>query len=145
MLDIAQVKQVDYQTSLNDLVARGSFVYTDAGGMLDNTLYEPGGLLKIVFSRMDTELDGDLAIVSEFEGGELNADFLVESAGILERQNEVITYKMQFTSINMVDCLKTLDYSNYDKGPEPVLDILKNLASGSAGIDVDEESFGSVK
>ena len=53
--------------------------------MLDNALYEPGGLLKIVFSRMDTELDGDLAIVSEFEGGELNADFLVESAGILER------------------------------------------------------------
>ena len=66
-------------------MARGSFVYTDAGGMLDNALYEPGGLLKIVFSRMDTELDGDLAIVSEFGGGELNADFLVESVGILER------------------------------------------------------------
>lgn len=145
MLDIAQLKQLDYQTSLNDLVVRGSFIYTDAGGMLDNALYEPGGLLKIVFSRMDTEFDGDLAVVSEFEGGELNADFLVESAGILERQNEVITYKMQFTSINMIDCLKTLDYSNYDKGPEPVLDILKNLASGCAGMAVDEESFGSVK
>lgn len=75
-------------------MTRGSFVYVDYGGMLDNSLYEPGGLLKVVFSRMDTEFDGDLAIVSEFEGGELNADFLVESAGILERQNEVITYRM---------------------------------------------------
>lgn len=130
---------------MNDLVTRGSFIYADHGGVLDCMLYEPGGLLKIVFSRMDTEFDGDLAIVEEFEGGELNADFLVESAGILERQNEVITYKMQFTSINMVDCLKTLDYSNYDKGPEPVLDILKNLASGCAGVNVDDETFGSVK
>jgi len=144
MLDIAQLKQLDYQTSLNDLVTRGSFVYADHGGMLDNSLYEPGGLLKVVFSRMDTEFDGDLAIVSEFEGGELNADFLVESAGILERQNEVITYRMQFTSVNTVDCLKTLDYSNYGKGPEPVLDILKNLAV-AAGVAVDEETFGSVK
>ena len=112
---------------------------------MDNMLYEPGGLLKIVFSRMDTEFDGSLAIVSEFEGGELNADFLVESAGILERQNEVITYKRQFTSINMVDCLKTLDYSNYGKGAEPVLDILKNLAVGCAGVAVDEETFSSIK
>lgn len=130
---------------MNDLVTRGSFIYADHGGALDCMLYEPGGLLKIVFSRMDTEFDGSLAIVSEFEGGELNADFLVESAGILERQNEVITYKMQFTSINMVDCLKTLDYSNYGKGAEPVLDILKNLALGCAGVAIDEETFSSVK
>ena len=145
MLDIKQVRQLDYQSSLNDLVVRGSLVYTDAGGMLDNSLYEPGGVLKVVFSRMDTELDGDLAIVSEFEGGKLDADFLVESAGILERQNEVITYRMQFTSSNMVDCLKTVDYSNYGRGPEPVLDIVRNIASGCAGVPVDDASFGAVK
>jgi hypothetical protein len=53
--------------------------------MLDSSLYEPGGILKIVFSRMLTEVDGDLNITSEFEGGKLDADFLVENAGILER------------------------------------------------------------
>lgn len=145
MLDVKQVRQVDYQTSLNDLVTRGQLIYTDAGGVMDNSLFEPGGVLKIMFSRMDTELDGDLAIVSEFEGGKLDADFLVESAGILSRDNEVITYKMTFTSLNVIDCLKTIDYSNYGKGPEPVLDILKALASGCAGVEVDEDTFGAVR
>lgn len=145
MLDIAQVLQIDYQTSLNDLVTRGCLIYTDLGGMLDSSLYEPGGILKIVFSRMLTEVDGDLNITSEFEGGKLDADFLVENAGILERQNEVITYKMMFTSMNIVDCLKIIDYSNYDKGPEPVLDILKQIASGQSNIAIDTNTFDAVK
>lgn len=125
MLDIKQVRQLDYQSSLNDLVVRGSLVYTDAGGVMDSALYEPGGILKVVFSRIDTQFDGDLAMAEEFEEGQLDASFLVESSGILERQNEIITYKMQFTSLNMVDCLKTIDFTNYGKDPEPVLDILK--------------------
>ena len=112
---------------------------------MDNSLYEPGGILKIVFSRMDTEFDGDLAVVSEFEGGKLDAEFLVENAGILERDNEIITYRMQFTSLNMVDCLKTVDYSNYGKGPEPILDILRQIAVGCSGVPVDADTFDSVK
>lgn len=144
MLDSKMIRQLDYQTSLNDLVVRGSFVYTDAGGLMDASLYEPGGILNIVFSRLETESDGDMNIVSEFEGGKLDADFLVETAGILERQNEVITYKMQFTSVNIVDCLKTIDFSNYGKSPEPVLDIFRSIAV-DAGIDVDHDTFNSVK
>jgi len=144
MLDIAQLQQFDYQTSFNDLIVRGSLVYTDAGGMLDSALYQPGGILKVIFSRMEVEHDGEIEIISEFEGGKLDAEFLVESVGILERQYQVITYKIQFTSLNIVDCLKTVDYTNYDKGPEPVLTILKNIASGRAGVAIDEESFNAV-
>lgn len=113
--------------------------------MLDNSLHEPGGVLRILFSRMEVEQDGGIDIVSEFEGGKLDADFLVESAGIVDRDNEVITYKMQFISINMVDCLKTVDYSNYDKGEEPVLEILRNIARDKAGVDVDTDTFDAVK
>jgi len=144
MLDSKMIRQIDYQTSLNDLVVRGSFIYTDAGGLMDSSLYEPGGTLNIIFSRLQTESDGDMNIVSEFEGGKLEADFLVETAGILERQNEIITYKMQFTSINIVDCLKTVDFSNYGKNPEPILDILRSIAV-NAGLDVDNDTFTSVK
>lgn len=145
MLDIKQVKQVDYQTSLNDLVTRGQLVYTDVGGMMDDSLFEPGGVLKIIFSRMDTEFDGNLAIVSEFEGGKLDADFLVESSGILSREAETITYKITFTSLNVIDCLKTIDYSNYGGDPVPVLDILRELAVSYAGVDVDENTFNVVR
>jgi len=145
MLDIKQVKQVDYQTSLNDLVTRGQLVYTDVGGMMDDSLFEPGGVLKIIFSRMDTEFDGNLAIVSEFEGGKLDADFLVESSGILSREAETITYKITFTSLNVIDCLKTIDYSNYGGDPVPVLDILRELAVSHAGVDVDENTFNIVR
>lgn len=145
MLDIAQVKQLDYQTSLNDLIVRGTLVYTDVGGLLDGSLYEPGGVLKIIFSRMEMELDDEFTIISEFEGGKLDADFLVENAGILERQDSVITYKISFTSINIIDCLKIVDFSNYDKEPEPILDILKQIVANQSGINIDSETFDAVK
>jgi hypothetical protein len=47
--------------------------------------------------------------------------------------------------MNIVDCLKIIDYSNYDKGPEPVLDILKQIASGQSNIAIDTNTFDAVK
>ena len=43
VMDGAGIRQLDYTTQFNDLVARGQIVYTDAGGKMDSALHRPGG------------------------------------------------------------------------------------------------------
>lgn len=142
LLDIAAIEQFDYQTQMNDLVARGSIVYTDSNGSLDRLLCRPYGTVSVQFQRYSTEVDGEINAAFEEDGDGLTSDFLIESVGILERHKEVVKYKISFTSISVVNCLGVVDFSNYGKAPEPVLDIIRQIAVGKAGIAVDDESFG---
>lgn len=47
-------------------------------------------------------------------------------------------------SVKWFTCAANLRYSNYDKGPQPVLEMLKTCLS-MQGVAIDEKSFGRVK
>ena len=63
---------------------------------------------------------------------------------ILNRLNSVIQYKIGLISCNWLNCVATLTYSNYDKPPESVLDLVKKMISLN-NLDIDDDTFGKVK
>ena len=143
-LDTSAIQSLDYQMQLNDLVTRGSIIYTDSNGVFDSMLCQPYGMLRVEFQHYNTEFDGEITASFESEDPGIDSDFLIENISILERHRDVITYKILFTSVHILNCISTVDFSNYGKDPEPVLDILRQIAVKN-NIDLDKESFGSVK
>lgn len=134
LLDTASILQFDYQMQLNDLVTRGSLTYVDSNGRLDGLMCRPYGVMHILFTHSVYDVDasdGAFPPITESNPQNpnlefvkrINSDFLVESVGIAERNAYAVVYKLEFTGINITSCIGTVDFSNYGKKPEPVLDI----------------------
>lgn len=63
---------------------------------------------------------------------------------VLERATSIIKYELDLVSVKWFTCAANLRYSNYDKGPQPVLEMLKTCLS-MQGAAVDEASFSKVR
>ena len=70
---------------LNDLVTRGSIIYTDSNGVFDSMLCQPYGMLRVEFQHYNTEFDGEITASFESEDLGIDSDFSIENISILER------------------------------------------------------------
>lgn len=63
---------------------------------------------------------------------------------VLQRDGDSIKYKIELASVNVIDCTANLEYSNYDKEPQPVFNVLRECLV-AAKLPVDMEKFDVVK
>lgn len=70
--------------------------------------------------------------------------FLIQSINILQRADNYIKYKINFVSLNIYNCLSTIDYSCYGHWNTTILDILRDCIQ-HVRLKVDQASFDMVK
>jgi len=69
--------------------------------------------------------------------------FFVNNIGIEENTPGRIKYKLILSSTTWMNCIRNVNYSNYEKGKEKVFDIVKNILTQSE-FKIDSKSFDSV-
>lgn len=66
--------------------------------------------------------------------------FIVERIKPLARQDHKIEYEIDLVSAHWLKCMRNIQYTNYDRGEEPVFTILKNCMR-MCDLAVDDDSF----
>ena len=114
----------------------GSIVYKDIEGYITDFMNRTNVTVIVDLKQILTTADGDVSIKNVDEANTFYHIFLVNNIEILQRDGGVLTYKLYMISINFNALIKTLHYSNYNKDPEKITDILKSLLKRAA------EGFG---
>lgn len=142
-LDNNSVERFSWSNILNDLVIKGELVYIDLYGKLDKFIDRQYAFCQVYFSQIQQQVDGEIMLESEVQDCFLKRIFLIDKINILERNGNAITYKLSLIDSTIFNFQQLITFSNYDRGPEPVFDILKACIQ-SAGLRVDVDSFDRV-
>lgn len=92
----------------------------------------------VTLSELVEKSDGD--IVDSKTGDSMQVRFFVDNIGILKNKPGIVTYKIMLRSPTWTNCIRKISYTNYNKGKEPLFDIVKAILS-QAKFDIDAESF----
>lgn len=143
-LDIMGLDTFEYTNELNDLLLHGRIVYTDKFGIVDQFIDEQFVWCDVMLARSEEEVDGPVVIQKLSDEIRLTHTFLADGIQILSRSKTIINYQIDLVSSNALNCSANIVYSNYDKGPQPVFDILKNCMN-IADLQVDTASFDNTR
>lgn len=141
MLANENIECLEYENTLNELCMTGSLVYTDVEGYVTDFLGRTNVEVIVDLKQILTTADGDISIKNTDEANTFYHAFLVNNIQILSRDGGTLKYKLHLVSKNFNAMVKTLFYSNYDKDPEPITDMLKTLLKRAAEGFGDEPMF----
>ena len=145
VLDGYAIEEISYTSSLNQLVMTGYVVCIDKYGKLDSLLEDQQCRCDLLLSEIKKKTDnGQVHDDSLNKDRCLEMSFVVNSMRILERRSTFIKYKIDLVSINWYSCIANVQYSNNDKDPEPILDIIKTCLQ-TQNLAIDDYTFGKVK
>ena len=101
-------------------------------------------LCTVFFAENEQKFDGEITIEKFSEFRRFECQFLVDNIGITERGSNQISYKIDLVSINILKCMRNIQYSNYGDDKQGVFDIFKACLA-QAGLTPDKDSFDRVK
>lgn len=136
MLANENLEMLEFTNELNQLCMTGSLIYKDVEGYVTDFINRTNTTVIVDLRRILTQADGDISIKNTDDANKFYHEFLVNNIEILDRDGGIITYKLYMISINFNALVKTLHYSNYNKDPEKITDMLKSLLKRAA------EGFG---
>lgn len=133
-----------YENALNQLYLKGELVYVDRLGVVDRFLEQQLVYLQVQHIMHETNVDGDITIEKLSETDKFQHTFLVDSIQIVERKCTEITYRLKLASQNWLNCMSYVQYSNYNKEPEDIFDIVKGII-GQKGLIAHKDTFDAIK
>lgn len=125
MLLPQQIGTIEYTNTLNDLVHSGTLEYTDNDNRIDKYLDKTFVYCTISLSELEERSDGDIS--DSKTGDSLQARFFVNNIGILQNLPGIVKYKLILQSPTWTNCIRKISYTNYNKGKEPLFDIVKAI------------------
>lgn len=143
-LDGYSIEEISYTSSLNSLVITGRLICTDKYGRLDKLLDQQQGKCDIMIAEAKKQSDGQFSSTDINEKRNFTMSFIINSIKILDRTSEIIKYDISLISLNWYSCIANLQYSNHDKEPQSILDIVKDCIT-QQGLKADDTTFGKVK
>lgn len=143
-LDPADIEEVMYEGCLNELLITGHVVYTDRYGAVDKMFGQHFGYASILFALNKKKSDNDVQTTSFDENNKFIHNFIISDLKVIDRQTSIIKYKIDLMSMNWFKCIANLRFSNYEKQPQLLFDILKDCIS-MQGLSINDESFSKVK
>lgn len=144
MLNNDTIKMCEFSIGLNDFYPTATIDIADHHGQVDRFIGRVYSICDIAFGQMKEipckpnpkfELDKTKLIYHTY---------FIDNIEILDRVNHTFTYRIHLVSYNKLFVNGTLDWTNYDKDPEPVTEIMKKLIK-QQGFKVDDETFGLAK
>lgn len=134
------IELLEYGSKLNSLLIDGKILYVDRYAMVDKFLSQHICYCYVYFAEHHHSKSIDDGIGEPDPKRTFSHTFIVTNIKPLERQQHKVKYQIDLTSINWFRCIANVQYTNYDKGQQPVLEILKNCII-NAGLKVDKDSF----
>lgn len=139
----SNILQFEYVNEFNKLFLEGSLTYQDNYGILDKYLEKSLVYVQVLFIEMVQKFDGQITIEKQSETQRFIHKFIVNGIKIVKRENHIITYNLSLVSANWLKCAKTVNFSNYDKDPMPIFDIVKAMLNTN-DLNIDKNTFESV-
>ena len=143
ILDNNMLECFEYENEFNGLVHRGSITYIDELGKVDRCIGQYNVICQVMLIKNDQMMDGELTIEQLSPIDKFIGLFIVDNVEILSRESSRIKYKLDLVSSNIYKCLSNIDYSNYSRGSESCLDIIKNCAK-QKDLGIDKYTFDNV-
>lgn len=143
-LDNNAIESFTWENALNDLIIRGELVYSDSYGKMDKFIDKQYAFCQIYFAEIDRRYDNDIIIEEQSQTNVLKRVFLIDKFEIVDRNAETIKYKLGLIDSSIFNFQQLITFSNYDKDPEPILDILKACIQ-QADLKIDKDTFDRVK
>ena len=143
-LDAADIEEVVYEGKFNDLLLKGYVIYTDRYAMVDKMFNQHFAFVDIMFALNKRKNDNDVGANDIDDDNKFQHKFIASDIKILSRSGTIIKYQIDFISANWFKCAANMQYSNYGKEPEPLLEIVKNCIV-KCGLAIDEQMFSKVK
>lgn len=139
-LDGGDVESFEYSTKLNSLLVEGKIVYFDQYAFIDKFLSQNICYCYVQFAEHLHAKPGKEGMGNLDPDRTFEHTFIVRSIKPLDRQQNRIKYEIDIVSENWFRCAANVRYSNYDRGRETILDILKNCLAQN-GLNIDKDSF----
>ena len=133
----------EYSNEMNKLYLTGSLTYSDNYGEVDKALNHQYLYCSVSIAELEHYKDADFSIDREKPGLKFEHVFFVAGVEILNRNNNIITYKFKLVSSNWLSLISTVSFTNYNKSPEKIFDIIKQILTKTT-LKVDSKSFGEV-
>lgn len=157
-LDNQHIEQFSYVNEINSLYLTGELIYHDINGTISKYINKNYNHLTVVCSQLVMEQVGNgsglmgqlqklinfMKNVSANMSAAFQHTFIIENIEIMNRKENVITYRLKLISENWYKLIGKLEFSNYDKesnaDEKNVFFILKTLFE-QAGLETDEKTF----
>lgn len=139
----SNIIEFDYVNEFNKLCLEGSLTYQDNYGIIDKFIEKPIVYVNIIFAQMVQKFDGSITIEKQSDTNRFIHDFIVNGIKILKRENHIITYKLSLVSKNWLKCIQNINFSNYNREPEPIFDLVKSMLSLN-DLAIDTNTFQTV-
>lgn len=124
-LDALGIEEFNYTSELNSLVLTGQIIYVDKYGLVDKFLEQQYCRCDVIFAEMLADDDGSISNGQIDEENCFEHSFIVDNLKIVKRFGEQIKYQIDLVSVHWYNCISKIQFSNNDKDPQSVFDILK--------------------
>ena len=142
--DSLAIEEISYESKLNDLVLSGYIIYTDKYGNVDKLMTQQYCYCELLFAINNNKTDGSLNVVGIDDKNCFTHQFIVNNINVIDRELNVVKYRIDIVSSNWFKCASNVQFSNYDKMPESIFDIVKQCISTN-DLKIHEETFDLVK
>lgn len=134
-----------YENSLNELYLKGELIFIDKMGIIDKYIEKQFVFCHIYHCEQQQKHDGNITITMDDSARCLSQNFFVSNIELLDRQKTQFSYKLTLLSINWLNCLGIIQYSNYNlKEPVELFQIIKSMLVYN-NLTVNEETFDQIK
>ena len=143
-LDNNDIQSFVYTSTLNNLVVTGRLSYLDKYAFIDKMIGQFQLFVSVQFAENFKPSNPTNSLGLPNKDKTLMLDFIVQNIRPVNRLANCIQYDIDLVSINWHKCIANVQFSNYQKDPEPLFDILKQCLV-SQDLAIDKDSFNNVK
>lgn len=143
-LDNTLIKKIKISNQFNQLCLKAEIEYQDNYGHIDKVLDKQFSYCSISLVRHNQKVDGKITVDKTSKTDVFQHIFLVENVKIASRQGHTIDYKIDLISMNWINCIENVTYSNYDKPPMEIFDIIK-ACFAQKELMIDKTTFDEIK
>lgn len=130
---------------LNSLCLTGELEFEDHDGSV-SWLHNASHTYAIIsFSKHEVERDGEIEVDTYPERQAINHTFLIDNIEVVDRVENVITYKLYLKSQHWYNLSRSVFFSNYDVDQEDIFKIIQKILVACVGEQQISKSFGDVQ
>lgn len=143
-LDAADIEEFVYENKLNDLVMKGHVIYTDKYAQVDKFINQHFGYCSVLFCENKQKNDDGVVIEKMDDEQKFIHTFVITDIKVISRSASIVKYEIDFVSNNWFKCIANVDFTNYNRDPEQIFDILKACLKNN-DLMIDDKTFDKVK
>lgn len=129
---------------LNNLCIAAELECEDHDGSLSWIRNATYASINVVFAQYKRQSDGNIVIDDYYKDRILSHNFLVDNIEIIERERNVVKYRLKLRSYNWYLLSKSIYYSNHDGYGDDIFKIARDILVQCVGKDRISDSFQNV-